>query len=140
MSKKLCKKHAIILQKVVKNRCQNHQKTIQKSMRKKGQEKEGKTLFARGGPGSGKRNKKAYSTSTRHIQRETNLDPSTRLGRLRARSGYIGPTGDSGYPAFWHCKLRGLTGRPPAPGIRGPFSTFRWPIFSLPTSIFWTPV
>ena len=42
---------------VIKNPCQNHEKTIKKSMWKKCQEKEGKALFARGAPGSGKRSK-----------------------------------------------------------------------------------
>ena len=60
---------------------------------------------------------KRKTTRRRGIQRgacrETNLDPLTRLGRLRARSGYIGADGGSGYPPFRHTKLRVVGGTSP---------------------------
>ena len=155
VSKKLCKKHWKIIKKVIQNRCQNHQKTIQKSMWKKGQEKEGKALFARGGP----RPENTYK-STRHIRPlKTNLDPLTRLGRLRARSGYIWKTSPPGFPGYpagnWALEYpdswpsHPLSLRAPIPDFQIHFSSFQvlfsalfdfWLlsdlIFQLPSSIF----
>ena len=58
--------------------------------------------------------------------RETNLDPLTRLGRLRARSGYIGPWPSPGLPAdpgksLPRCRFQG--GPPPDTGCSTPIST-----------------
>ena len=47
--------------------------------------------------------------------RETNLQSLTRLGRLRARSGYIGPTGPPGFPG--KCSKAGGNRVPPSPDI-----------------------
>ena len=63
-------------------------------------------------------NKTHKASEDRHIQRETNLDPLTRLGRLRARSGYIGPSGPLvfGNMARFQLGIRARAG--PVPGPR----------------------
>ena len=44
--------------------------------------------------------------SVKRWLQKTNFNHPTRLGRLQARSGYIGPKGPSRYPGFRHTKLR----------------------------------
>ena len=48
---------------------------------------------------------------------KTNFNHLTRLGRLQARSGYIGPMVPPGLPAKRRRSLRILPGRGPAPGF-----------------------
>ena len=127
MSKKLCKKHWKIIKKVIPNRCQNHEKTMKKTIKNSIQKKGRKTEVRARNPGKPRapvrvtiglqKDNKRKTTWRRGVQRGacrgTNLDPLTRLGRLRARSGYIGAKDGSGYPAFGHTKLRVVGGSPP---------------------------
>ena len=100
--------------------------------------------------------KKTHMSWERKVQRrvqrgacrETNLEHLTRLGRLRARSGYIWAKGGPGLPAKWGKVLRILGTRPPDnairvpfSGFRCPFSGFRAPFFDLqaPFAGFWYP-
>ena len=68
--------------------------------------------------------KETHMSWERKVQRgecrKTNHSSLTRLGRLRARSGYIGAKGGWGYPAFGHTKLRVVGGPPPEPSPWGP--------------------
>ena len=52
------------------------------------------------------------------VERGT-LDLLTRLGYLRARSGYIGPTGPPGFPADWGRSVRILGAAAPVTGFQG---------------------
>ena len=134
------------LQTIFQNWCQNLQKTFKKLDAKK------ESIFRSStrNPGSPREshkhiqiNKTHKASEERHIQRgtcrETNLDPSTRLGRLRARSGYIWttpPPGFLGYPAgncaleypdSWPSHLLDL--QAPIPDFQIHFSSF-WVLFS----------
>ena len=62
--------------------------------------------------------------------RKTEPPSPTRLGRLRARSGYIGPKGPFGYPGFRHTKLRILAGLTADTGLRTQFFNCRAPFSS----------
>ena len=80
--KKRIRQYRNFIEKVIQKWCKNEEKTFKKSMRKK-------YWFLVGRSGSG-------GEPGRVTSEETNPQRLTRLGRLKARSGYIGPSGALG--------------------------------------------
>ena len=89
------------------------------------------------------KDKQRKATCRRGVQRgtcrETNLEHLTRLGRLRARSGYIGATFFPGYPVKCLTELKSGGGASPDTSFRATIFEFTTSIFQLPTSTFQLP-
>ena len=118
------------LQKVIQKGGKNEEKTLKKSMWEKAWVLDAPRGMPEPTPEPNKHNKSQQethkpSTQTQQWAKKVSEEgcvkkgeskPLTRLGRLQARSGYIGAKGRSGYPAKRGTKL----------GILGGFSTGTW--------------